>query len=88
MKTLVVGAGSTGGYFAARFAFVATATALLMNKESKMTSSMYRDLGAGRPVEVDQILGDLLERGKTLRVTTPLLQLGNTQLSLYQARLT
>ena len=74
--------------FPPRPAFVTTATGLLLKKESKMTSSMYRDLDAGRPVEVDQILGDLLERGKSQRVSTPLLQLGVTQLSLYQNRLT
>ena len=30
---------------------------------SPLTSSMYRDLRKGAPVEVDHILGDLLERG-------------------------
>ena len=31
---------------------------------SQLTSSMYRDLKKGSPVEVDSILGDFLDRGK------------------------
>jgi 2-dehydropantoate 2-reductase len=39
---------------------------------SPLTSSMYRDLRKGAPVEVDHILGDLLERGGAQRVVTPI----------------
>jgi 2-dehydropantoate 2-reductase len=54
---------------------------------STLTSSMYRDLSKGAPVEVDQILGDLLERGRKFAVTTPLLEAACANLRIYQARL-
>jgi 2-dehydropantoate 2-reductase len=47
---------------------------------------MYRDLQNGSPVEVDQILGDLLARGRNLDVPTPLLAAAFTHLSVYQNR--
>src|SRR5438477_7214741 len=43
-------------------------------KDSNLTSSMYRDLKKGAPVEVDAILGDLLEHGRSHRLDTPLLR--------------
>jgi 2-dehydropantoate 2-reductase len=39
---------------------------------SPLTSSMYRDLRKGAPVEVDHILGDFIERGGAHGVATPL----------------
>jgi 2-dehydropantoate 2-reductase len=54
---------------------------------SKLASSMYRDMTGGRPVEADQILGDLLARGSKLGVATPLLQAAYVNLSIYQAGL-
>ena len=56
---------------------------------SQLTSSMYRDLKKGAPVEVDSILGDLLERGKKAGLTTPtpLLQAAFVNLSIYQRSL-
>jgi 2-dehydropantoate 2-reductase len=48
---------------------------------------MYRDLTKNAPVEVDQILGDLLERGRKLGVVTPLLSAACVNLRIYQARL-
>ena len=53
-------------------------------KGSNLTSSMYRDLKKGDPVEVDNILGDLLEHGHSHRVDTPLLQAGCVRLRVYQ----
>ena len=53
-------------------------------KDSKLTSSMYRDLQKGAPVEVDTILGDLLDRGRSRQVDTPLLQAGCVRLRVYQ----
>jgi 2-dehydropantoate 2-reductase len=67
-------------------AFVAAARATMTQKGSPMTSSMYRDLLAGSPVEVDQILGDLLARARVLGVATPLLAAAFTHLSVYQAQ--
>ena len=53
-------------------------------KGSTLTSSMYRDLKKGAPVEVDAILGDLLEHGRFHNVDTPLLQAGCVRLRVYQ----
>ena len=53
-------------------------------KGSNLTSSMYRDLKKGAPVEVDTILGDLLEHGHSHHVDTPLLQAGYVRLRVYQ----
>lgn len=51
---------------------------------SSLTSSMYRDLVRNAPVEVDTILGDLLDRGRKLRISTPILQAAFVNLSIYQ----
>ena len=53
-------------------------------KDSKLTSSMYRDLKKGAPVEVDTILGDLLDHGRAHQVDTPLLQACCVRLRVYQ----
>jgi 2-dehydropantoate 2-reductase len=53
-------------------------------KGSRLTSSMYRDLQRGAPVEVDTILGDLLDHGRCHQVDTPLLQAGCVRLRVYQ----
>lgn len=67
-------------------AFLTAAKAQLTQKGSTLTSSMYRDLQNGSSVEVDQILGDLLARGRNLDVPTPLLAAAFTHLSVYQNR--
>jgi 2-dehydropantoate 2-reductase len=54
---------------------------------SLLTSSMYRDLRNGAPVEADQILGDFIERGSARGVTTPLLKAAFVNLRVYQDRL-
>jgi 2-dehydropantoate 2-reductase len=54
---------------------------------SSLTSSMYRDLRNGAPVEADQILGDFIERGRARGVTTPLLKAAFVNLRVYQDRL-
>lgn len=45
---------------------------------------MYRDLKKGAPVEVDAILGDLLEYGRKHGLTTPILHAAFVNLSIYQ----
>lgn len=55
--------------------------------DSKQTSSMYRDLQAGQPIEADQIVGDLLVRARSANVPTPLLAAVYAHLSVYQQRL-
>jgi 2-dehydropantoate 2-reductase len=54
---------------------------------SPLTSSMYRDLCTGAPVEVDAILGDLIERGNKHGIATPLLTAAFVNLRVYQAGL-
>jgi 2-dehydropantoate 2-reductase len=55
-----------------------------ITRGSNLTSSMYRDLQKGAPVEVDAILGDLLDHGRSHNVDTPLLQAGCIRLRIYQ----
>jgi 2-dehydropantoate 2-reductase len=54
---------------------------------SAMTSSMYRDLERQLPIEADEIIGDLLKRGREAGVATPLLAAAYTHLSVYAARI-
>jgi 2-dehydropantoate 2-reductase len=61
--------------------------AAMTTPRSPLTSSMYRDLRKGAPVEVDHILGDFIERGNAHGVATPLLQAAFVNLRVYQARL-
>jgi 2-dehydropantoate 2-reductase len=51
---------------------------------SPLTSSMYRDLKEQAPVEVESILGDLIERGWKHSVSAPLLQAAFVRLTIYQ----
>ena len=62
-----------GGYFGARLA-----------PASSLTSSMYRDLKEQAPVEVDSILGDLIERGRKHGVSASLVQAAFVSLTIYQ----
>jgi 2-dehydropantoate 2-reductase len=61
--------------------------AAVTTPESSLTSSMYRDLRKGAPVEADHILGDFIERGSARGVTTPLLKAAFVNLRVYQDRL-
>jgi 2-dehydropantoate 2-reductase len=54
---------------------------------SSLSSSMYRDLCKGAPVEADHILGDFIERGAAHGVVTPLLKTAFVNLRVYQAGL-
>jgi 2-dehydropantoate 2-reductase len=64
--------------------FLADQAAKLMTAGSPLTSSMYRDLRKGAPVEVDTILGDLLERGRKHGLAAPILQAAYVTLSIYE----
>jgi 2-dehydropantoate 2-reductase len=55
---------------------------------SSQASSMYRDLTAHRPLEADQIVGDLLVRARGVSLPTPLLSAAYTHLCVYQQRRT
>lgn len=67
--------------------FLAEIFASLTAEASPLTSSMYRDLQQGSPIEADQIVGDLLARGQAFGVETPLLAAAYTHLCVYQNRL-
>jgi 2-dehydropantoate 2-reductase len=62
-------------------------TAMVTQPGSSLTASMYRDLVAGRPVEVEPVYGDLVARARDLGVPTPLLDLATLNLRIHQARL-
>jgi 2-dehydropantoate 2-reductase len=59
---------------------------ILTNPGSTQTSSMYRDMATNAPVEVEQILGDLVQRGHAASVHTPLLEAACANLRIYEAR--
>jgi 2-dehydropantoate 2-reductase len=80
------GAISTACGYAPGVAFLARTQKLLTAQGSTLTSSMYRDLSKNAPVEVDQILVDLVERGSKLGVATPLLESACANLHIYEAR--
>jgi 2-dehydropantoate 2-reductase len=67
-------------------AFLTAAKATVTQKGSPQTSSMYRDLQQGSPVEAEQIIGDLLVRGRGVGIDTPLLAAAFAHLSVYQRR--
>jgi 2-dehydropantoate 2-reductase len=68
-------------------AFLGRAEKIMTAPGSTLTSSMYRDLIKKGRVEVDQILGDLLNRGRKLGLASPLLEAAYVNLRIYQARL-
>ncbi len=78
---------STACGYPPREPFLAQARTMLTTPGSNMTSSMYRDMSKGSPVEADQILGDLIERGRSFGVSTPLIEAAFISLHIYQARL-
>ena len=60
-------------------------TAMLTAAGSPLTSSLYRDLREGKPVEVETILGDLLAEGGKAGLRTPLLQAATVALRVHNA---
>src|SRR5205085_519327 len=63
---------------------LSTHAAAMTAPGSSLTSSMYRDLRKGAPVDADHILGDFIERGSAHGVTTPLLKAAFINLRVYQ----
>jgi 2-dehydropantoate 2-reductase len=53
--------------------FLAAARAMLTEKGSPMTASMFRDLQSGKPTEAEAIVGDLIRRGAKAGIAAPLL---------------
>src|ERR1700685_306353 len=64
--------------------FLTEKSPLLTAPGSKLTSSMYRDLTEHARVEVDTILGDLVERGRKHGVSAPIVQAAFVSLTIYQ----
>ena len=62
---------------------LARETERMTERGSALTSSMYRDMMKGSPVEVDHILGDFLDCAKG--VDAPLLTAAYVQLKVYEA---
>jgi 2-dehydropantoate 2-reductase len=65
-------------------AFLAEKSSQLTLPASSLTSSMYRDLKEQAPVEVDSILGDLIERGRKHGVSAPIVHTAFVSLTIYQ----
>jgi 2-dehydropantoate 2-reductase len=65
-------------------AFLSETVAMLTAKGSSFASSMYRDLQNGGAIEADQIIGDLVARGRKAGLSTPLLSAAYTGLCVYQ----
>jgi 2-dehydropantoate 2-reductase len=65
-------------------AFVSAAREQLTTKASPFASSMFRDAQRGRPIEVEQIIGDLLRRGAKAQIATPMLSAAYIHLLVYQ----
>ena len=65
-------------------AFLAEKSAQLTAAGSKLASSMYRDLTNHARVEADTILGDLVDRGRKLAVSAPIVQAAFVTLTIYQ----
>jgi 2-dehydropantoate 2-reductase len=59
---------------------------LLMDPKSTMSASMLRDIQRGSRVEADQIVGDMIQRGRARNVPTPLLDSAYLHLQVYQNR--
>ena len=70
-----------------RPAYLAEMRKTLTDPASTGTSSMYRDLQQGRPVEAEQIVGDMVARGTRHKLATPLLNAAYAHLSIYQKSL-
>jgi len=68
-------------------AFLSATRDQLKAKGSPLTSSMYRDLQKGRPVEVENIIGDLVRYAAERGIATPLLAAAYAHLTVYQNRI-
>jgi len=78
---------ATANGYAPTEAALAEGTRRVTEAGSPLRTSMYRDMQKGARVEADQILGDLLERGRQHGVEAPLVRAAYAQLSVYSAEL-
>ena len=77
---------ATASGYPPREAFLSRARMTLTTRGSPFATSMYRDLQANAPVEVEQILADLLPRAAGFGIDTPGLEAAVAQLRIHQAR--
>jgi 2-dehydropantoate 2-reductase len=66
--------------------FKSRTLALLTDRGSSLTASMYRDMKAGQRIEADQIIGDLVSRAAAHGVATPLLSALLVRLKVYEQK--
>src|SRR5690625_3456107 len=60
---------------------------ILTDPSSSFTSSMYRDLKAGLPIEGDHLVGDMLQRAKAAGLVHTMLRVAYARLQTYNAQL-
>src|SRR3954447_296964 len=63
---------------------LARATAMFTTEASPLTASMFRDIKAGQAVEADHVIGDLIARADTAKVSVPRLRTAYTHLKAYE----
>jgi len=68
--------------------FLSVTREQLTAKGSPFVSSMFRDVQRGRPIEVEEIIGDLVRHGEKAKIATPLLSAAYLQLLVYQRKVT
>lgn len=81
-ECLAVAAGSG---FALGESMTAEALGFLQADDSPLKASMLRDIERGAPVEVEQILGDMLARAARFGIDTPILAAATTHVRVYAA---
>ncbi|WP_045835102.1 2-dehydropantoate 2-reductase [Hyphomicrobium sp. 99] len=61
---------------------------LMSDSNSKISASMLRDIERGGRIEAEQIVGDIVRRGRAQNVATPLLETALIHLQAYENRFT
>ena len=67
-------------------AMVEFARSHMSDPNSKLSASMLRDIERGSRIEAEQIVGDIIRRGRAHNVATPLLETAFIHLQLYESR--
>jgi 2-dehydropantoate 2-reductase len=75
---------ATAEGYAPRAPFLERTLGMLTTEGSPLTASMFRDIKAGAPVEVDHVIGDLIARGDADKVPVPRLRTAYTHLKAYE----
>ncbi|MFI5233298.1 MAG: 2-dehydropantoate 2-reductase [Gemmatimonadales bacterium] len=60
--------------------------AMVSTRGSTLTASMMKDIERGAPIEGEEIIGDLLSRGRSAGLESPLLRVVHAHLKSYEAR--